>query len=507
MVKHTSVIPGEGLGTSIKLGQTFYYLVNQLIRYDYKINITYSEKCLRTPILVTLPDIGIRLMFTNSHTQELLLIEVLNFEKIQLFYKGSCLNNRKKIPLEEQSYHEDRLEDEINDEGNLNLPNSELKFGKAIVPPNLNLIYNQLFGITFPGKLLPEGDVYILSYPGILFKFKILLKPLVNSLKNLNDKDENTIISKLLNWENCEDIVCELLAISPQACWNNFCNNLRHTVLKDVPVKTKRKEPYRPYWNLDKVVVNLKLGKLKLEVSGNSAGNPKHHIITIGESSQQEILNILGPPDDYFNKYNSRVDIHNQANISNESTLGLSEDSIFKFHNYFRFGLDFLYDLNYSGGSSTGVLSKVVIHNGGIVESLDFMRWNKCNFVILTGQDTSQNDIFISTQKMVVDSSMCFGEIPPPFFKSIGDYGKLKPVLLNRNRSNMIDDDLEVINIDDYNKNEKQHLLQEHTEEKSSLNGSNQKMKTWGQSRLYGCKSCIWEVVDNNDCISSITIY
>ena len=94
MITNASIVPGEGLGNSIRLGRLMYSIINLLDRFHYRMKISYSEKhYLETPITVTVPDIGLRMVFENSDKQELVLIEVIDFKSLKLNYNGINLND------------------------------------------------------------------------------------------------------------------------------------------------------------------------------------------------------------------------------------------------------------------------------------------------------------------------------------------------------------------------------------------------------------------------------
>ena len=113
-----------------------------------------------------------------------------------------------------------------------------------------------------------------------------------------------------------------------------------------------------------------------------------------------------------------------------------------------------------SANTLNSVVNKVVLHNGGIVEDLSFMKWNRCNWTIESSQ-------FANT----INSSM----------------------YLNRYESEFIDNDLDIIDLPNIDV------------KKDSVKSA--KLKRWGQSKLYGLERCIVEVINSNGCISSITIY
>lgn len=475
-----------------------------------------------------LPEFGFRLVFENSSQQELMLIEVVDFEFIKLYYNGFNLNDITYSHEEEEQGEEeeevlvvtevelqetaldvkdviDNLIDGATDpdlllDGGLR----KLNLGKPIaVLPTLHQIYNKVFGPTYPGKLVLSKQLYVISYPGISFRFKINLDVLIQKLPSLN---ENGVLSELLNWDKHDNIVCESLAIFNGDSWDSFFAGFKESLMDRSGSKAGFKNS-KLITKINKFLVNLSNGTVEC------VKDLIPYRIVLGETTQQEILNILGPPDDYFNKFDSRLLIHKHLNDVNKSSAncqgsvggldkqngtpaGDSANSILKFHNYFRFGLDFLYNLNPEGQLKTGVLQKIIIHNGGIVESLDFMRWNKCNnWEIHTVGPGKQDNV-------TVQSLMYFNEIPKGFFNQLNK-DDIRPVLLNRNEAEFIDSELDIINLDELPRS-KSLNISNRSPKKDDIES---KVKTWGQSMLYGSKNCIWEVIESNGCISCVTIY
>lgn len=455
-----AILPGQGINKSLVLGNSLYNTITKLNELNQRLKIAYSsENYLATPILVTLPDLGVRLMFESNDTQQLVLIEILNFDHMKLTYNGNLLND---------ILYSTPSNDELTSSSGLDL----LKDRKQVMLPKLKEIYHKIFGPTFPGELNLQKQTYTLSYPGIAFKFRLELRELVAKLSLLTN--ENDILSKLTNWDKAHEIPCESVAIFKGDDYRSFFKLLQ-----------KAKVPQMADLAIEKVSVTLSDGTAKLKFKDQPPAT-----ITIGKLTQQDILRLLGPPDGYFNKYDSRLLIHKHLEAA--QMTGPNSGFVHKFHNYFRHGMDFLYNLNppHQGG---GVLEKIVLHNGGIADSLDFMQWNKCNWEMRALAETDE----------VVNSSMAFYEFSRDFLEEI-DHDKTGPVCLNRNESEITNfDDLEVIYAQDL---DKQVLFAQLLLSLVDSKPSNE-YKTWGQLSLYGCKRCIWEIIETNNCVSRVTIY
>lgn len=521
MIYETVIVPGERLGNSIKLGSSLYETITHLNKFNYKLRVNYSEKqFLHLPIVVTIVDFGIRLTFRNNSEQVLDLIEVLDVTNqrkgrqqrkhrlLKLVYNGIGLNEFESDDCDTTLFPDEQLclsetsstSTSLDDVSTTTTTNSHTSSTEPFSSsgPTLKLIYNKIFGPTYPGKISLHSPIYILSYPGVSFRFNILNDLLYKSVleeTKKNDggsnKNDELVLSILLNWDSPRDISCEAIALYKGNSWDDF--NLRELLPLGSEANTNEYNSQEPVKEPN-LKVNLDDGTVKVYLKESRDENGlektiKPFVIKLGETTQQEISNILGPPDDYFNKFDSRLLIHNHlpklsGNSKNDQDAG-NDISHYKFHNYFRFGIDFLYDLSgkdYTPNNcqQSSTVKKVILHNGGITESLNFMKWNKCNWEIQTTiQGTTHN----------FNSSMYFCQLPQQF-------QELTPVLLNRNESEFIDNDLDIID-----------FPQQTSLENITNNDIPEKVKTWGQSKLYGFERCIFEVIDSNGCISTVTIY
>ncbi|EGW35743.1 uncharacterized protein SPAPADRAFT_58946 [Spathaspora passalidarum NRRL Y-27907] len=469
MIHETTINPGQGLGNSIKLGSPMFDIIKHLDKHKYRFRITFSEdKFYETPTLVTVVELGIRLTFNNHPDQYLDLIEVLNLDEsadkklLRLVYNGQSLNEFENepevtsLPLESTISKNSSSSTIMDSSPALSSTSSTNSTYQTLssTGPTFKTIYNKIFGPTYPGKLNRVNKTYILSYPGISFKFTIT----DNSLLSLLDQEDDVhqILSKLLNWDNPHDVTCDSIALYKGNSWEDYKNNKRR--------------PSTSSNELNKLAVNLNEGLVRI------IKHDSEEVIKIGESTQQEVVNILGPPDEYFNKFDSRLLIHNHLTDEKES----QDISHCKFHNYYKYGIDILYDLNNTKGNQNKMnttVKKIIIHNGGIPEDLNFMKWNRCNWEI---EREKEDDM----PGFEINSTMYFDQLPDVFHQ-------LNPVLLNRNESEFIDNDLDIIEMPDSVEPEEE----------------NPKVKTWGQSKLYGLNRCILEVINSNGCISTVTIY
>lgn len=508
--------PGEGLN-QLKLNDSLFLIVNQL-KHE-KINLVYSKHdYLNTPITLMIQKLGINLVFSKD---KLKLIE------IQVAPEGMDKDARShKQPVGPSTSHTTNG----TTNGTTNFTNSTTNSTISTTPlvPQLNyyynninlnhltngitlkLIYNKIFGPTYPGKFV--NDYYLLNYPGIGFKF---------DLRGFNHNNEPELnLESLLN--SSRDFICKEMFIFNENSFDDFLSalgggvgskkyerdrngamhgpnggpnteqNHEHNLAPDLasnraPSESTVGTNFATTSPTDfHLKINLKLGLIQLLINSTS------HVISIGNTTQQEILNILGPPNDSFNKFDSRLLIHNKyfkhLNLSPSQSSINTRNSFLKFNNYFDLGIDFLYDLN-----NSGKLIKIILYNGNLIESNHFGHWNKCNYMIYLGLNSSLSHPF-NDDDYKMNSDCYFNQIPNEFFKqttettstrsngvvghSNDDSSNSNPILLNRAESELIN--MDVIPINETN--------------------------NWGQSKLYCYDKCIWEVLNNN-CISCVTIY
>ncbi|KAG7661693.1 uncharacterized protein J8A68_004751 [[Candida] subhashii] len=489
MIYESIISPGKGLGNSIKLGGSMYEIIQHLDKFKYKFRISYNPtKFYENPIIVTIIDLNIRLTFNNQRDQTLELIEVLDMNRsgggggggetgggLRLIYNGHNLNevempvNGLETTLSSAStVGTENSGGNNNNSGISSLTSSRSTYNTQLssIGPNFKLIYNKIFGPTYPGKLNGAKDGYILSYPGISFKFRILNEELLNNIRDLGDERQQ-VLSALLNWDNPYDVTCDSIALHKGNSWEDYVAN-----------RTNERGGGDGGNEIENVVINLDEGTITIQKA-----DKKENIIQIGKSTQQDVINILGPPEDYFNKFDSRLLIHNHlSNIERENSE--NDISHCKFHNYYKYGIDILYNITNSNNQNkmNNSVKKVIIHNGGITEGLNFMRWNRCNWEIESSDGSIQ-----------FNSRMYFDELPQIFHENT------TPVLLNRNESEFIDNDLDII--------ESPNRGEDGMEMERDRLADDEQVKTWGQSKLYGIDRCILEVINSNGCISSVTIY
>lgn len=238
---------------------------------------------------MNLPRNGIRLRFDGPE-QKLRLIEVLDFSKSKLTYNNNEVTKAVGHTSPGGS------------------ASAEIRSG-----PHFRHVYNKLLGPTFPGEYVaPEADddidygLYVLSYPGIAFSF-----PLIRTAWP-PEKDFVSLLSSSAAQP------AESMAIFDGESWADARQNLYTQTLQDprnlAPIgKTKETYP-------DEISVAKLHGQGRLEMERPYSTTP--FWLTLGETTPQELVSELGPPDAIYRKSDQRMLIHNARDRRSSRTSG-----------------------------------------------------------------------------------------------------------------------------------------------------------------------------------------
>ena len=239
-----------------------------------------------------LPVNGFRLRF-DGPDQRLRLIEVLDFSKTSLVYKELDL---VKLP------------------GKTEPPLKQTPSGS--VGPPFRHVYDRLFGPTFPGVYVAASDenegkkgVYILSYPGVAFTFP---------LQRATWSSEEDFVSVL----SSSAVVASSMAIFEGQSWPEASQDLMDrpcTNPRSLALSSRGKE-FCP----DEVEVVRIYGRGKIDLERRNS--PVFHIL-LSETTPQDLITELGPPDMIHRKYDRRLSIHRSHNRHPRSRRTFSENS------------------------------------------------------------------------------------------------------------------------------------------------------------------------------------
>ena len=175
--------------------------------------------------------------------------------------------------------------------------------------PAFRHVYNKLIGPTFPGEYIPppNGDEsqvgsYILSYPGIAFTFDLqhsAWSPKIDFVSLLSSNAASATKSLAIfngpSWQEAR-----------QDLFERYCPNPRSIAL------SSRGKEFRP----DEIDLITILGHGRLEMMRRSSAT---FLVTLGETTPQDLVAELGPPDAIYRKNDRRLSIHKSPNRNRRS--------------------------------------------------------------------------------------------------------------------------------------------------------------------------------------------
>ncbi|MCJ1262358.1 hypothetical protein MMC22_002228 [Lobaria immixta] len=274
------IYPGKGLGFLI-LESSLHDVLTRIKAQPHvypNIDVVYTpRRPLVEPVVLNLPVNGLRLRF-DGPDQRLRLIEVHDFTRTQLSYKNLDL---VKLP-----------------EAKSSPPAYSIPSGPT--GPIFRHVYNRLMGPTFPGEYIPPTSscksgkgLYVLSYPGIAFTFP------------LQDSEWSPKIDFVSLLSSSAAAPAKSLAIFNGPSWQEArgdlftrtCPNPRSLAL------SSRSKELRPD-EIDLVKIH---GNGKIEMMRRSS---LPFIITLSETTPQDLIAELGPPDAIYRKSDRRLSIH-----------------------------------------------------------------------------------------------------------------------------------------------------------------------------------------------------
>lgn len=256
-----------------------------------KIELVYSpENPVKEPVAVSLPANGLRLRFDGPE-QRLRLVEVLDFTKNHITFKDQ------------------------NTERDLVKPPADPSTEANTAPePTFKHIYQRFLGPTYDGEFIPAGNgtdmgLYVLSYPGVAFTF-----PLSESAYS-PDKDVVTLLSSSTR-------AATSMAIFTGDSWAKARDTLWTEVLpsiKTFATFAKGKDVCPDETSLIRIHGGGKLQLFK-KWTTNSVW------VFLGETTPQELVAELGPPDAIYRKNDQRMYIHKMRTASNSRTRPDGDD-------------------------------------------------------------------------------------------------------------------------------------------------------------------------------------
>lgn len=385
------------------------------------LDLSYSaSEPITQPVILNLPANGTRLRF-DGPDQRLRLIEVLDFSHTLFTYKNIELVRRPKSS-EEGATHDDDNHHGHHHHGR-----------HSSSGPSFRHIYNRLFGPAYAGEYVPPDaghakGTYVLSYPGLAFSFPV---------RHQSWSDQADFVSILSSTATGPALSMALFSGSswPEA---------RATLYIKVPTLPRSSALAGKNFEAvpDEVEEVRVFGGGKIELARRSTAPMT---IILGETTPQDLVAELGPPDAIYRKHDRRISIHAAGNASDtrrpsmspgldpqgvdtdqSSIQSYTEDSDADaelnearqkevsaecFYNYFHHGFDALVSFPTARsqpfpGQTTGaaspslsssssaqvVVTKLFLH-ANVPGSFAFNRHRRCRWVISTrAQDEDSNN-------------------------------------------------------------------------------------------------------------------
>ena len=243
-------------------------------------------------MVLTLPANGIRLRFDGPQ-QRLRLIEIIDFTKSRITYQDKDLVRTSNTTQ--------------------GAPGSPKLNGAsdALSGPAFKNVYHRLFGPTYAGEYIPPAEndkrgigTYILSYPGVAFSF-----PLPESAYS-PDKDVVTLLSSPASQTAISGAIFsgKSWAHARETLWTESLPSIKSSFLF-----SKGKDVVPDEISLVRIHGG---GRLQLFRKWTSASV----WISLGDTTPQDLVAELGPPDAIYRKNDQRMYIHKTRAASNSRT-------------------------------------------------------------------------------------------------------------------------------------------------------------------------------------------
>ncbi|KAL2131887.1 hypothetical protein VTI74DRAFT_4472 [Chaetomium olivicolor] len=277
--------PGRALGFLV-LGASLHDILTRLKAEPQrfpKLDLMYNPiDPVNEQVIVGLPANGIRMRFDGPE-QRLRLIEVTDFTKNHVFLKPA---NDKERDLVRPS----------------NTAQGTAPAADASPGPTFRHIYQRFLGPTYDGEYMPDADIYVLSYPGVAFTFPMKEKDYSSS------KDVVSLLPSAAIPNSMAVFSGDSWAQARETMWTDVLPSI-----KTFALLSKGKDVCPDEVSLVKIHGG---GKLQLfrKWTNNSFW------IFLGETTPQQLVAELGPPDAIYRKNDQRMYIHKLRAASNTKT-------------------------------------------------------------------------------------------------------------------------------------------------------------------------------------------
>ncbi|KKA26567.1 hypothetical protein TD95_004257 [Thielaviopsis punctulata] len=289
------LFPHRALGF-LTLGASLHDIITRLKAEPHrfpKLDLIYSRQDpVHEPVTINLPANGLRLRFDGPE-QRLRLIEVTDFTKNHVTYKNIDL---LKPPASQSA------------------PTSPALGDPQSAGPTFRHIYSKFLGPTYAGEYIASPDdsstgVYVLSYPGVAFTFPL------SQVAYSPSKDVVSLLSA------SPSQVAQSMAVFNGSSWAAARDVIWTEVLPSIKASThlpRSKDVVPDEISLVRIHGGGKLQLMKKWTTASSW-------ISLGETSPQELVAELGPPNAIYRKNDQRMTIHKQR-TSHSRTHGPGDD-------------------------------------------------------------------------------------------------------------------------------------------------------------------------------------
>jgi hypothetical protein len=438
---------------------------------------------------------------------------VLEFSKTPLTYKNNEIVRRTKSSSDASSEHE-----------------------AQVAGPLFRHVYNRLFGPAYPGEYVrpePNGSMdygtYVLSYPGVAFSFP---------LKHAAWSEQSDFVSLL---SSSAASAATSMSIFNGSSWSEARPSLftkPPPFPRSIALSGRNKE-YVP----DEIEQMKIYGAGKLEILRRTVSS---FSINLGETTPQDLVAELGPPDAIYRKSDTRITIHGSNAVDDLSTEPPSAQSMGRarskdsnvsstrsyagesdddspapgaedrpvinpecFYNYFHHGFDAL--ISFPNGKSSPfpgtesddaedpsqshlVVTKIILH-ANVPGSYPFNRHRRSRWQILTGPS--------DPERTVLTSEMPFSEISKYLkdmwkgsYASAGEEKSMqRGMVLNRGWGDSPGSSIELLGGFD-----------DHPGQKLMASGAEDGTQGLGNTQLFGFPGLLFEVLKSGT-VSCLTVY
>jgi hypothetical protein len=496
--------------TVVALGSSVYSVLSRLKASPQifpNLDLSYSaSEPIAQPIILSLPYNGLRLRF-DGPDQRLRLIEVLDFSLSTFVYKNTELVRRAKGS--EDVNHEDTT------------PSG----------PTFRHVYSRLFGPTYAGEYVaPDSGLadgtYVLSYPGLAFTFPV---------KHSAWSDKIDFVSLLSSTATGP---ARSMAIFSGSSWTDA----RATLYTKVPIYPRL--PALAAKAVETIPDEIEevrvLGGGRLELVRRSS---PPLVITLSETTPQDLVAELGPPDAIYRKHDRRISIHAKGKSSGRRRSSVSsgmdahgldtdqsslqsytEDSDFEgdsnedragsasdecFYNYFHHGFDVLISSpatrappfpglvasEVAGFSSAQLVATKILLHGNVPGSIPFNRHRRSRWVIVT--NARNNTPALTSEMPFSEISSTLKTLWRDTYKNAEEEKQMqRGMVLNRGWGESPESSIELLG----------DLEESPTREHGGEHGLSGAEAVMSNTELFGFPGMLFEVL-KNDAVSCLTVF